>query len=264
MLVLDVRADPALAASVGVSVFLADVRDDRSADAAIENVDGVIHLAGVSGMPMDVIDHNLQGSINVLDAAYRHGVPVVLATRLNNAVLSDPESIISQAVERFAGMYAKELGSVVNVVRLGDSYGPPPAKARQKGLVSKLLTQALQGEDLVVDAHRKVDAIHVRDVADVLVDALWYGAEIGPLPVILEVGTGTTYTAAGVAAEVAEKVAHITGTIPTIQVTESGHYIDQQPADASSLGVLYPEGRNFIEFETGLDETLESTRWGSK
>jgi nucleoside-diphosphate-sugar epimerase len=263
VLVLDVRADPAMTSTVGVSVFLADVRDERAVDAAVENVDGIIHLASVSGifnLPA-VVDHNLVGVLNVLDAAHRFEKPVVLATKANAAVLSDPESIISQTAERFGNMYRQELDSVVNIIRTFDNYGPVPVPGpTQRGIIAKFVQEAVAGHEIVVDAHRCIDAVHVRDVADVLADALWYAAEIGNLPVPIELGTGISLPAAEVAEEVAHKVADITGAIATITVEDSEHYLDTKAADPASLELLYPEGKEFVTFDVGLDETLQRLR----
>jgi nucleoside-diphosphate-sugar epimerase len=263
VLVLDVRADPAFAAAQGVSVFLADVRDDRSVAAAIENVDGVIHLAGVQNSVVEMVEHNIVGALNVLDAAMEFDIPTVLASKLSNDVLPDPDSVVTHAIERFGTMFRGELGSTVNVVRLADTYGPAPRGAQPKGIVARLLDQALHGEAIAVDSHRTVDAVHVRDVADVLVDALWYGAEVGNLPTAIELTSGLQLSALDVAAEVTGKVADITGAISKITTQDSQNYLDQKAADAASLDILYPEGKHFIEFGPGLEETLESARWDS-
>lgn len=264
VLVMDVRADPSLAAALGVHVFMADVRDERSVAAALEHVDGVIHLAGVSGSSIDMVDHNLIGSMQVIDQAWEHDKPLVLGTRLNNAVLQEPAAILSHAVERFAKLSRNELEGVVNIVRIPDPYGPVPRGTQSKGLVAKLVQNALQGETLEVDAHRIVDPVHVRDIADVLVDALWYGIEVGNLPMPIELTAGEATEAVNVAAEVAGKVADLTGAMAKITVEESQLYLQQKAADAAALDILYPEGKKFIEFGVGLEETLESARWDIK
>lgn len=257
VLVLDTKADPQLSVATGVHVYLADVRDQGAVDAAVEHTDAVIHLAGLRGVPQPVVDVNVRGALNVLEAAHRFERPIVMTSRSGAERFVDPDSIAARTVESFTEMYQQQFDLPANIVRLGESYGPVPWGAQEsRGLVAKLVQRALHGEELPVDENEFVTPMHVRDVADVLVDTMWYAFEVGTLPGPIDLG-GREYGAVDVATEISQAVSTLTGAISTIRVEEHESFLDAPVADPAGLDILYPEGRTMIAFKDGLPETVE-------
>jgi uronate dehydrogenase len=75
-------------------VVIADVRDSGALSEAMQGIDAVVHLAGISGeAPFDeIIDANIEGTWRVFDAARRAGVRRVVYGGSNHAIGFTPRS----------------------------------------------------------------------------------------------------------------------------------------------------------------------------
>ena len=75
-------------------VVIADVRDTEALLAAMDGVDAVVHLAGVSTeAPLDeILGPNIEGTWRVFDAARRAGVPRVIYGSSNHAIGFTPRT----------------------------------------------------------------------------------------------------------------------------------------------------------------------------
>jgi len=80
-------------------VVVADVRDTDAVLAAMDGVDAVVHLAGISTeAPLeDILGPNIEGTWRVFDAARRAGVPRVIYGGSNHAVGFTPRSELLRA-----------------------------------------------------------------------------------------------------------------------------------------------------------------------
>lgn len=154
-----------------------DVRDPLTVAQAAEGCQVVVHLAGVLGTdltmdaPVDTVDHNLIGTLRVLEVARRRRMPVVLINVGND--WDNPYTITKQAAVRFGLMYGRDFGLPVTVVRAMNAYGPRQKADETKKLVPTLVCAALRGEPLPVygDGQQEVDLVYVADVAEILVRA---------------------------------------------------------------------------------------------
>jgi UDP-glucose 4-epimerase len=153
----------------------ASVTDVDPLDAEVARADVVYHLAAAVGVqlivdrPLQSLITNIRGTENVLEAAERHRVKILIASTSeiygksqngpfkedDDRVLGSPRKLrwsysTSKAVDEIlAFVYYKELGLPTVVVRLFNTIGP-----RQVGhygmVVPRFITQALRGEDLTV------------------------------------------------------------------------------------------------------------------
>ena len=153
----------------------ASVLDMRKLEAEVASADVVYHLAAAVGVqlivdrPLQSMITNIKGTENVLEAAERHRVKILIASTSeiygksqngpfkedDDRVLGSPRKLrwsysTSKAVDEIlAFVYYKELGLPTVVVRLFNTIGP-----RQIGhygmVVPRFITQALRGEDLTV------------------------------------------------------------------------------------------------------------------
>lgn len=153
----------------------ASVLDAEAVDAEVAQVDVIYHLAAAVGVqlivdrPLQSLITNIKGTENVLEAAQKHRVKILLASTSeiygksqngpfkedDDRVLGSPRKLrwsysTSKAVDEIlAYVYYKELGLPTVVVRLFNTIGP-----RQIGhygmVVPRFIAQALRGEPLTV------------------------------------------------------------------------------------------------------------------
>lgn len=153
----------------------ASVTDTHPLGAEVARADAVYHLAAAVGVqlivdrPLQSLITNIKGTENVLEAAEKHRVKILIASTSeiygksqdgpfkeeDDRVLGSPRKLrwsysTSKAVDEIlAFVYYKELGLPTVVVRLFNTIGP-----RQVGhygmVVPRFITQALRGEDLTV------------------------------------------------------------------------------------------------------------------
>jgi len=153
----------------------ASVLDAETVDAEVAQVDVIYHLAAAVGVQL-IVDHplkslttNIKGTENVLEAAQKHHVKILMASTSeiygksqngpfkedDDRVLGSPRTLrwsysTSKAVDEIlAFVYYKELGLPTVVVRLFNTIGP-----RQVGhygmVVPRFIEQALRGVPLTV------------------------------------------------------------------------------------------------------------------
>ena len=200
---------------------LGDVRDAAQVAQAVAGAEGVIHLAGVLGTqetlahPDLAAEVNVLGTLHVLEACHRFGVPLVNIS-VGNYWMRNPYAITKMAAEQLALMYAEHHGDPVAVVRGLNAYGPgqepaaPYGASKVRKLVPALLARAIAGHpmELYGDGSQVMDMIYVRDLAEVLVTALLHLLGGGRLPYVVEAGSGIRTSVLDVAHLVNKAVEH--------------------------------------------------------
>ena len=164
-----------------------DVRDEHAVARAVGEVDAVIHLAAILGTqetiadPCPVVETNLQGSLNVFEAA---GDKPVVYISVGNAWMrslgTGAYTISKTCVEDFVVMYNKHRGHNISVVRPVNAYGPgqsvvkPWGTSNVRKIIPTFIHQALSGGPVEVygDGRQVSDCVYVGDVARALVWAL--------------------------------------------------------------------------------------------
>jgi UDP-glucose 4-epimerase len=151
------------------------VLDVRTVDAEVAKADVIYHLAAAVGVqlivdrPLQSLITNIKGTENVLEAAQKHRVKILVTSTSeiygkstdgpfkedDDRVLGSPRKLrwsysTSKAVDEIlAFVYYKELGLPTVVVRLFNTVGP--RQVGQYGMVvPRFIAQALHGEPLSV------------------------------------------------------------------------------------------------------------------
>ncbi|GLW05780.1 UDP-glucose 4-epimerase [Microtetraspora sp. NBRC 13810] len=204
-----------------------DIRDrDRLAAAIIPGVDVVYHLAAVVGVdaylsrPLDVIDINFNGTMNVLDLATRADAKVVLAStsevfgknpavpwredgdRLLGATSADRWAYgTSKALgEHLTFAFARQHGLAATIVRYFNAYGP---RQRPAYMVSRSVHRALNGlPPVVYDGGRQTRCLTY--VEDAVAGTLLAAAEPAATGESFNIGSMDEVTVAEVVALIAE------------------------------------------------------------
>jgi UDP-glucose 4-epimerase len=242
------------------SYDLADGQDVGDADAvgeAVVHCDAVIHCAGLLGSaetmeyPKRVVDANLHGILNVLDACQAHGVPLVnMCVKRSNWM--NPYLITKRCAGEFVEMYRQFRGVLATNVRTLNVYGPGQHWGRIKKAVPTMIMAALRGEPVTVygDGSQITDQIHVSDVAEILLRVISYEA----WNVDIEAGTGRPMTVAELAGKIIALCGMRSGLV--IEPMRPGEPMsDGWIADATALVRLlnyYPR----VRLDDGLAQTV--------
>ena len=223
----DVRVldtDPAPTSPDGVDVIEGDVRDREAVDAAVKGVDVVFHQAAVVSVAQSVADPmeshavNSTGTLQVLEAARRHGARVVGAS--SAAIYGDPERVpvaetaplaptspyglTKLALDHYLRLYHELYGLDTVALRYFNVYGPGQTGGDYAGVMEAFLQQARAGDPLTVhgDGEQTRDFVHIDDV----VRANVLAAETDAVGSAYNVGTGHSVTIGDLAKRVRRAV----------------------------------------------------------
>ena len=177
-----------------------DISDRAAFDQAVNafSPDAIFHLGAQSSVTVSVKDPsrdcavNVQGTLNVLEAATRHRAPLVFtstggALYGNQAPIPTPETRIPAPISPYgASKWAGEAYIVTwreatgighSVCRLGNVYGPRQSPFGEAGVVSIFSHALWSGQTPKLFGYGKPtrDYIHVRDVATAMRRALGRG-----------------------------------------------------------------------------------------
>lgn len=181
-----------LAAAVGAGAQLvrADVRDRDALDAAFAAAapERVFHLAAQIDVRRSVADPahdaaiNVLGTVNVLEAAHRHGVRRVVNTSTGGAiygvadVVPTPEGAPERPMaaygtsklcgEQYCGWFSRLHGLSTVTLRLANVYGPRQDPLGEAGVIALFCDRVLGGEDPTIygDGRQTRDFVFVGDV----------------------------------------------------------------------------------------------------
>ncbi|MGW4396874.1 NAD-dependent epimerase/dehydratase family protein [Amycolatopsis nivea] len=212
------------------------ITDPNAVESCMAGIDAVFHLAAAVGVftildkTMDSLRTNLHGTENMLDAALRHDVPILVASTSEiygkntaDGLREDDDRIIGSPLknrwsyaeakaldETFAHLYAVEHGLRTVIVRPFNTVGP-----RQTGrygmVVPRFVQQALAGEPITVfgDGQQTRCFCHVHDVVPALADLLADDTAYGK---VFNLGSNEQTTIS----QLAERVISATGSSSTI------------------------------------------------
>ncbi|MBB1154170.1 MULTISPECIES: NAD-dependent epimerase/dehydratase family protein [Amycolatopsis] len=231
---LDNLAD--VAGHPGFRFVRGSITDPNAVESCMAGIDAVFHLAAAVGVftildkTMDSLRTNLHGTENMLDAALRHDVPILVASTSEiygkntaDGLREDDDRIIGSPLknrwsyaeakaldETFAHLYAVEHGLRTVIVRPFNTVGP-----RQTGrygmVIPRFVQQALAGEPITVfgDGQQTRCFCHVHDVVPALADLLADDSAYGK---VFNLGSNEQTTIS----QLAERVIGATGSSSTI------------------------------------------------
>lgn len=242
-----------------VDVFLGDTRDQVAVTEAVAVHDGVIHLAGVLGTqetinnPLPAVQTNIIGGLNVFQAVKQYGKPCVYIA-VGNHWMNNSYSISKTTAERFALMFNKEHGTRIAVVRGLNAYGPRQKQLPVKKIMPNFIIPALMDEEITVygDGSQVMDMIYVKDLAQILVDALV--KDHGCYDKIFEAGTGRVTTVKQIAEIVVEQVGKGKINYVPMRPGEPDHSVVL--GDPDTLAPLGIEPSDLLPLEEGIRETI--------
>jgi UDP-glucose 4-epimerase len=205
------------------------VLDELAVDMLMHQCDVVVHLAAAVGVkliveePLRSFTTNIRGSEIVIESAFRHRRPILLASTSeiygkntdvplreeDDRILGTPTvarwaySTAKAVDEVLAYAYHRERGLPTTVVRLFNTVGPRQSPAY--GMVlPRLARQAMAGEPLTIygDGTQSRCFCHVTDVVDALLRLLDEPAAVGG---VFNVGSQEEISILGLAEKIIER-----------------------------------------------------------
>ena len=195
-----------------VAVYEEDVRDERALTAAAEGVDLIFHEAAVVSVQQSLDDPagtnaiNLQGTLNVLEAARREDARVVFAS--SSAIYGRPErvpiaeddplgplspyGVQKRAADEYVRLYHDRYDLPAVPLRYFNAYGPGSSGGDYAGVITAFRDRIDAGDPLIVDGDgtQTRDFVHVDDV----VQANLRAATTDAVGQAYNVGTGRSVT----------------------------------------------------------------------
>jgi NAD dependent epimerase/dehydratase len=254
-----------------VEVHLGELRDIESVERAVEGTEVVFHLAAQIAIPYsyvnarDYFETNVLGSLNVAQAALRHGVRRVVHTSTSEVYgtaqtapitedhpleAQSPYSASKIGADKLMDSFHRSHDLPVTVLRPFNTFGP---RQSARAVIPTIITQALAGDVLRLGStDPKRDLTYVEDTAAGFVAAAGSDAAIGRT---IQLGTGDSISVG----EIVERVGAILGKELTVEIDEARV---RPPQSEVQLLLSDPSlARELLGWEPtiGIDEGLSRT-----
>jgi len=146
-----------------IEIFAGDIRDPNGVETAMKGCEVVFHLAALIGIPFSYhspdsyVDTNIKGTLNVLQAARKHGISKLLVTSTSEVYGTaryvpineehpyqgqSPYSATKIGADRLAESYYRSFALPVAIVRPFNTYGP---RQSARAVIPTIITQLLSG-----------------------------------------------------------------------------------------------------------------------
>jgi NAD dependent epimerase/dehydratase len=150
-----------------VEVVMGNIEDAGSVDAAVAGTDCVFHLAALIGIPYSYVAPrsyvatNVSGTLNVLEAVRRHGIPRMVHTSTSEAYGTalyvpidekhplqgqSPYSATKIGADKLAESYHRSFGTPVATIRPFNTFGP---RQSARAVIPTIISQLLSGAGAV-------------------------------------------------------------------------------------------------------------------
>lgn len=224
-----------------------DIMSFSSCQYAVDNVDAVIHLAGILGTDElfdeihKAIDINISGAVNVMSACAAEGAHYVGITMLD--VFPSIYTATKVSASRFATAFHYNQDMPVTQVRAFNAFGADQhhGSGHPRKIIPAFSVEGWQNIPMKIwgDGGQTVDLIHVNDIARVFLDALQAPGKNETI----DAGSGVSLTVN----EVADFVLEITGS--TAGVEHLPMRRGEIPTNIVSMG----EGWQYLSFTPSFD-----------
>ncbi len=148
-----------------IDVIAGDIRDANFVEKQVSNVDVVFHLAALIGIPysyhapQSYVDTNIQGTLNILNAAKKFNTKKIIVTSTSEVYGSaiyvpidekhplqgqSPYSATKIAADKLSESFYKSFDIPLVIARPFNTYGP---RQSARAVIPNIITQILSGDD---------------------------------------------------------------------------------------------------------------------
>ena len=256
-----------------IEVVSGEIADADSVERAMRGVDVVFHLAALIGIPysyhapVSYVRTNIEGTLNVLQAARRLGVSRVVHTSTSETYGTaiyvpiderhplqgqSPYSATKIGADKLAESFHLSFALPVVTVRPFNTYGP---RQSARAVIPTIITQCFAGSVVRLGSlHPTRDLNYVGDVARGFALAGIAEAAIGR---VINLGNGKEISIGDLAATIARRMGRdVAIECQTDRVRPEGSEVDRLLADNSLAAQLLSWSPD-VSLDRGLDLTIE-------
>jgi NAD dependent epimerase/dehydratase len=250
-----------------------DIRDYESVLQAAKDVDVIFHLAALIGIPYSYnsprsyVQTNIEGTLNVLEAARRYGTERVLCTSTSEVYGSaryvpidenhplhgqSPYSATKIGADKLAESYHLSFGLPISIARPFNCYGP---RQSSRAVIPTIITQALtQSTVKLGNVQTSRDFNFVSDIVEGFIAIAGSPATIGKT---LNIGSGTETSIL----ELTELIFELIGTkrqldIDALRIRPESSEVDRLCASNLLMNDL-TKWKPTVSLRDGLTRTIE-------
>jgi NAD dependent epimerase/dehydratase len=254
-----------------VEVVPGEIQDPFSVAAAAEGCEVILHLAALIGIPysyvapQSYVETNVTGTLNILEAARRHGTERIVVTSTSETYGTalytpideqhplqgqSPYSASKVGADKMAESYARSFELPVTTLRPFNTFGP---RQSLRAVIPTIISQALSGDIVKLGSRTPVrDFTFVEDTARAFVAAATAPGATGQ---VLNAGSGKGITIG----DLADLILDIVGSKAEVVVDE-----DRIRPEASEVFELLADATRLRELtgwapQVPLREGLERT-----
>lgn len=259
-----------------INVIAGDVRDQDGVLSMMQGVDVVFHLAALIGIPysyhapLSYVRTNIEGTVNILQAAMRSNVSRIIHTSTSEVYGSaisvpineehplqgqSPYSATKIGADKIAESFHKSFDLPVVIIRPFNTFGP---RQSARAVIPTIVTQALKESAITLgNLEPTRDLSYVADTVEGFIKAAGAADAIGE---VVNLGTGREVSIG----KLAEMILEMMGTpLPVRNVDErvrpKGSEVDRLCADNSKAKRLLGWEPQY-SLEKGLERTIEWLR----
>jgi len=261
-----------------LDVFAGDIRDPHGVREAMRGCDAVLHLAALIAIPYSYhspdtyVDTNVKGTLNVLQAARKLGVSMVVHTSTSEVYgtarfvpitedhpsqAQSPYSATKIAADQLAYSFYASFGLPVSIIRPFNTYGP---RQSARAVLPTIITQIANGVRKLKlgSTHPTRDFNYIKDTVRGFISVASSEVAIGQI-----INIGSNYEIS--IGDSAQLIADIMGVVIEIKTDDkrlrpSFSEVERLWADntkARELCGWEPEYAGIEGFRRGLVETIE-------
>lgn len=260
-----------------IDVFAGDIRDPHGVDKAVENQEVVLNLAALIAIPYSYhspdtyIDTNIKGTLNVLQAARRHGVKRVVQTSTSEVYGTaqyipidevhplhpqSPYAATKVGADQLALSFHASFDLPVGILRPFNTYGP---RQSARAVIPTIISQLANKSKVKLGSLSPTrDFSFVQDTANGFLAAAQSDAIVGKT---INLGSGFEISIK----ETAETIAKLMNTKLELvddeqRIRPENSEVERLHASIEKAKILLgwqPELKGLAGFETGLEKTIE-------
>ncbi len=254
-----------------LEVVTGDLRDASAVAGAAEGMSVVFHLGALIAIPYsylhprEVVETNVLGTLNVLQAARQHGVERVVHTSTSEVygtaqyvpidekhplVGQSPYSASKIGADQLAESFHRSYELAVTTVRPFNTYGP---RQSARAVIPSIIIQAITADRIFLGAtHPTRDLVFVKDTARGFVELAGCDAALGQ---VVNLGSGREVSVR----ELTERIVALVGR--PVEIVFDATRLRPERSEVERLVADNRRARELAGWEprVGLDEGLRAT-----